>query len=263
MAEQNKQPNNVNVVVNLALGVGGKPSADSRDVAGQFEKQHAHVLRSIDDLISQAPEVGSNFGEISYTDPMNRKQRCFTMDRDGFTLLAMGFTGEEALKWKILYIQAFNAMEAKIASEAMYAIPQTYAAALRELADMSEENIRLTQEKDAAVVQVTALQPSADALARIAIADGSLCVTDAAKSLQIQPQKLFKHMRTNRWLYTRPGTKEEIAYQHRIQSGLMEHKIRSIIKPTGEEKVVTCARVTPSGIIKLAKELGVEIPKKD
>lgn len=262
MSEQNEQPKNNDVVVSLALGAGGKPCADSRDVAQRFGKEHKNVLRDIDALISQAQSCRLNFEPISYTDAMNRQQRCFVMDRDGFMLLAMGFTGEEALKWKILYIQAFNTMEAKIASGTLYAIPQTYAAALRELADMSEENIKLTQEKAAALVQVEELRPSAEVLTRIAIADGSLCVTDAAKILQVQPQKLFKHMRTNRWLYTRPGTKEEIAYQHRIQSGLMEHKIRSIIKPTGEEKIVTCARVTPSGVIKLAKELGVEIPKK-
>ena len=36
------------------------------------------------------------------------------MNRDGFSLLVMGFTGKKALEWKIKYIQAFNAMEEEL-----------------------------------------------------------------------------------------------------------------------------------------------------
>ena len=49
-----------------------------------------------------------------YTDSMNRTQREYLMNRDGFALLAMGFTGKEALEWKLKYINAFNQMEAFI-----------------------------------------------------------------------------------------------------------------------------------------------------
>ena len=38
----------------------------------------------------------------------------YNMNRDGFSLLAMGFTGEKALRWKLDYIKAFNTMEAEL-----------------------------------------------------------------------------------------------------------------------------------------------------
>lgn len=98
----------------------GRPVVDSRIVAERFGKQHGHVLRDIDGLLEQAPGCLSNFGGGYYTLPATgaRRHRLFLMDRDGFTLLAMGFTGPEALQWKLKFIEAFNQLEAK-ANEAL------------------------------------------------------------------------------------------------------------------------------------------------
>ena len=89
---------------------------DSRFVAQFFEKNHRDVLRSIDGILSSdsgfSQEFGlRNFAQISYTDGMNRKQRCFALTRDGFTALAMGFTGKKAAQFKEMYIRRFNQME--------------------------------------------------------------------------------------------------------------------------------------------------------
>ena len=94
----------------------GEVFASSRDVAAVFEKNHRDVLRAIDDLISAAPEVRRNFAQGSYQlqSTGTQQHRCFEIDRDGFTLLAMGFTGAKALQWKLRYIEAFNAMEKQL-----------------------------------------------------------------------------------------------------------------------------------------------------
>lgn len=96
----------------------GKVFANSRDVAEYFGKRHDHVLRDIDALIEVEPACAPNFGEASTAVKMpnggTRKVRGFDMTRDGFTLLAMGFTGREALQFKLAYIEAFNEMEAKL-----------------------------------------------------------------------------------------------------------------------------------------------------
>lgn len=53
-----------------------------------------------------------NFEQTYYTHPQNGQQyRMYQMDRDGFTLLVMGYTGDKALYWKLQYIAAFNTME--------------------------------------------------------------------------------------------------------------------------------------------------------
>ncbi len=104
---------------------GGEVLASSRDVAAFFEKQHAHVLRDIDHLIHQEPSLAqgqlSKFGELFIDVEVNngatRKFRIFNMNRDGFSLLAMGFTGPRALKWKLAYIRAFNLMEAALLAQ--------------------------------------------------------------------------------------------------------------------------------------------------
>jgi len=94
--------------------------ANSRDVAFYFEKQHKHVLRDIDGLIRQGVsnfgEGAPKFGQGSYTLPETGQQqhRCYDMTRDGFTILAMGFTGQRALRFKLAYIDAFNRMEAEL-----------------------------------------------------------------------------------------------------------------------------------------------------
>lgn len=89
---------------------------NSRDLATHFGKQHKNVLRDIDRLME---DLGGEFGRLnfepsSYLNEQSKQQRCFNLSRDGFTLLAMGFTGSDAIAWKVRYLEAFNAMESEL-----------------------------------------------------------------------------------------------------------------------------------------------------
>lgn len=96
----------------LVKVIDGMVFTNSKTIADTFGKTHRHVLRDIRGLISSDSNFGeSNFGLSSYTSLQNKILPCYDITRDGFSILAMGFTGREALKWKIKYIQAFNAME--------------------------------------------------------------------------------------------------------------------------------------------------------
>lgn len=100
--------NNVNVAFEV---VNDEVFATSLQIAEVFEKNHPEILRLIrslpvDDFMAQ------NFKESSYLNKQNRKQPCYNLTRDGFSLLVMGFTGEKAYKWKVEFIKAFNMMEA-------------------------------------------------------------------------------------------------------------------------------------------------------
>ena len=99
----------------------GEVFANSRDVAAFFGKEHRHVLEAIDNLLKSLAAENSAasdraFSLVPFTDESQpgRSFRSFAMTRDGFSLLAMGFTGAKALKWKLRYIEAFNAMEAEL-----------------------------------------------------------------------------------------------------------------------------------------------------
>lgn len=90
----------------------GRFVCDSRDIAVHFGKQHKNVLRDIDKVLEELGEFGRlNFEPSSYRNDQNKVQRAFLLTRDGFTILAMGFTGAEAMAWKVKYIDAFNLME--------------------------------------------------------------------------------------------------------------------------------------------------------
>lgn len=86
----------------------------SRMVAEKFSKRHTHVLDSIKQLISSAEKSAEWFCRSSYKDSSGKTNVEYLMNRDGFSLLVMGFTGTEALKWKIEFINAFNAMETEL-----------------------------------------------------------------------------------------------------------------------------------------------------
>lgn len=102
--------------------IDGIPMVSSRDVAAIFEKRHDNVLRDVDGLLN-FEETGTcadfnymNFKSSFYKDSQGKKQREVLMTRDGFALLAMGFTGKRAMRFKIAYINRFNEMECFIYS---------------------------------------------------------------------------------------------------------------------------------------------------
>ena len=95
----------------MKFGKSEMAGVTSLDVAETFEKEHKHVLRNIRELACSDEFRQSNFGPSSYVNEQNKKQPMVIMTRNGFTLLAMGYTGELAIKFKEAYIKQFNAME--------------------------------------------------------------------------------------------------------------------------------------------------------
>ena len=95
----------------------------SLQVAETFEKRHDHILRDIDGIEKDVPNFGEMFVAGTEPDSYGRSRRVIYMNRDGFTLLAMGFTGKAALQFKLKYIEAFNQMEDHIKQQPQ--IPDT------------------------------------------------------------------------------------------------------------------------------------------
>lgn len=94
-----------------------EPVADSLQVAEMFGKRHNHVLRDIDKIMKTLSKIGQPEERKMMFIPSRRKaadgnsHRMYYMNRDGFSLLTMGFTGDKAMEWKLKYIEAFNRME--------------------------------------------------------------------------------------------------------------------------------------------------------
>ena len=229
---------------------GGEVFANSRDVASFFGKNHRDVTRAIANLIAQDPELGvRNFAQTPYVEPSTgQSYRSFDMDRDGFTYLAMGFTGTKALKWKKRYVEAFNAMEAEVRRQADGgpSIDLNDPSALRGLL------LNYSERAEAQQRQIEELMPSREALDRISEADGSLNITETAKALQMRPKDLFAWLRQNGWIYRRAGARHDLGYQSKTTAGLLEHKVTTILRADGSETIREQVRVTPKGLTKLA-----------
>ena len=99
----------------------GQITATSLQVAEHFGKRHPDVLRAIRKLEVSEEFSRCNFAPRDYFDERGKVQPMYDITRDGFAMLAMGFTGKEAVRWKEAYISTFNAMEAKL--RALYVSP--------------------------------------------------------------------------------------------------------------------------------------------
>lgn len=102
--------------------IDGHVTTTSLDVARHFCKRHDNVCRTIASLVAQLPaERLLNFEETFIDVPgpngATRSEPAYRITRDGFTLLAMGFTGARALEFKLAYLDAFNRMEAELSQQ--------------------------------------------------------------------------------------------------------------------------------------------------
>lgn len=116
----------MNELKDLVIMKDGRAVTSSLEAAKIFDKRHDHVMRDINNLKKDVPNFGEMFFEAETTDSYGRKQKINYMNRDGFSLLVMGYTGKKAMEFKLKYIEAFNKMEAYIREqEAVKQLPQT------------------------------------------------------------------------------------------------------------------------------------------
>ncbi|MFC0708680.1 phage antirepressor [Azorhizophilus paspali] len=130
------------------------------------------------------------------------------------------------------------------------AIPQTLPEALRLAADLAEQNDRLQSVVAEQAPKVRTLEVLTDTA-------GAICITDAAKQVGIQPKALFQWLQENRWIYRRTGSTRWLAYQPRLQQGVLVHKLKviGINDETGQQKVAEQVLVTRKGLVLLGEKL--------
>lgn len=122
-------PNPLAARQSLFLSTDGQPFTTSRAVAERFGKLHKNVLRDIEKLLADCPDPEFhrlNFEPVMYASEQGKgavqMRPEYQITHNGFAVLAMGFTGRDALAWKIAFLNAFNALEAALhARTARYA----------------------------------------------------------------------------------------------------------------------------------------------
>lgn len=205
---------------------------DSLKVAGVFGKRHADVLRDIKNLGASEEFTERNFALSEYGDLTGRRLPMYLITQDGFTLLAMGYTGKKAMEFKEAYIKAFREMEVKIKQPK---IPQTFAEALRLAADLEEEKQKLL--------------PKAETYDRFISGDNVQKMNDVAKVLGWGRNKLFAELRERKILMS-----NNTPYQEFIDRGYFVVKEKPVFM--GEKGInLPQTYATPKGVEWLSKQL--------
>lgn len=224
----------------------GEPVVSSRQIAESFEKRHDHVMRDIEDIMKGLPKNGDThmFYKTEYTHEQNgQTYPMYMMNRDGFTLLAMGFTGKTALEWKLKYIAAFNEMEKKLTEKPQLTRSQLLATAL--IAAHEE-----LEEKDK---QIETMKPKALFADAVSASGQSILVGEMAKLLsqngiQMGQNRLFQWMRENGYLIKdKKRTDYNMPTQKSMELRLFEIKETSIAHSDGHTSINKTPKVTGIG----------------
>ena len=229
----------------LILTGDNSPAITSRDIAELVDSRHDDVKRSIDRLVNQGVIESPPTAEIPTA---TRPATVYVFSgergkRDSIVVVAQlspEFTARLVDRWQEL--------------EARAAAPALNPANLSRL-QLIELAMQAEQERLVLEHVVAEQAPKVQGYDRIASAEGSLCIRDAAKALQVRPIDLKNQMIVRRWIYGRPGHSGWLAYQDKLQQGLLVHKVDTVARQDGTEKVVEQVRITPKGLTRLAEQL--------
>lgn len=223
----------------------GEPVASSRQIAENFGKEHKHVLRDIENLIGGESKIGlsSMFFKSEYISAQNKKLPEYLMNRDGFSLLVMGFTGKAALEWKLKYIAAFNEMEKKLAQRPQLSRAELMAQALIAAHDELEH-------KDRQIAELTPKGIFADAVSasKKSILVGELAKLLCQNGVQIGQNRLFIWMRERGYLIKDPKRSDyNMPTQRAVEQGLFEIKETTVVHSDGHTSINKTPKVTGKG----------------
>lgn len=227
----------------------GEPVASSRQVAENFGKEHKDILESIRQILAaENSATKSMFYETTFEN-RGKQYPMYLMNRDGFTLLAMGFTGKAALEWKLKYIAAFNEMEKKLTEQPQLTRSQLLATAL--IAAHEE-----LEEKDKRIELLTAdterMKPKEIFSDAVSTSQNSILVGELAKLLkqngiEIGEKRLYAWMRENGYLIKRKGADWNKPTQRSMEMKLFTIKETVICHSDGHTSVNTTTKVTGIG----------------
>lgn len=226
----------------------GTPVTDSLKVADVFGKRHKNIMQTVRNILGSAENSAHRqwFYESTYLDAQGKTRPMFVMNRDGFSLLAMGLTGATAMQFKVAFIEQFNAMERVIREmrPATPSIPQTFAEALR-LAATQAEQIEKQQR------QIEADAPRVLFSHAVETSDKSVLIGELAKiicqnGVPTGEKRLFAWLRDNGFL-CQYGERYNQPTQKAMEMGLFEIKKTTIQTAGGKTLISNTTKVTGKG----------------
>jgi len=205
----------------------------SREISELTGKRHDHILRDIEKMIRDidAPNFGAVDFEAKYQDGKGEWRKEYRLPKDLTVTLVTGYRAD--LRYKV--VKKLEELEGRqVALD--YSNPAVVLGVIGHLQE-----------------QVQVLEGRSNTLTRLESAKGSMCISDAAKTLGVQRKWLFDFMSSRRWIFKRSGNKNWLAYDDKRKSLLLEHDDHLYMDDLGQERVSTRVLVTAKGLVKLAE----------
>ena len=234
----------VNVINNQVV-------TESRKVAEIFEKEHRHVLDSVRQILAAENSAARFFHETTYEN-RGKQYPCYLMNRDGFSLLVMGFTGAKALEWKIKYIAAFNAMEKELQAQGpSYQIADPIERAKAWIKEQEQLKQLAAQNKE--------MQPKALFADAVSSSHTSILIRDLAKLIKqngvdIGQNRLYAWLREKGYLI-KSGSDKNMPTQKAMDMKLFEVKEGNYIDGSGRNCITRTTKVTGKGQVYFVNKL--------
>lgn len=217
----------------------------SLQIADVFEKEHKHILAKIREL-PQDNFNGSNFRLVEYTDKKGESRPYFLVSKDGFTLLAMSFNGDKFYKFKIAYINAFNAMAEKLKNP--FNVPRNYKEAL-ELAIAQVDKIEALEAQRLADLPKIVFAEAVEASATSALIGDFVKTLCDENDVSVGRNRIFKWLRDEKYLMA-----DNMPYQRWLDVGYFEVIPQVIVTPKGNKERFT-TKITAKGQVALSAKI--------
>lgn len=216
----------------------------SLQVAETFEKRHDNILRNINSIKKDVLNFEEMFVESTEPDSYGRDRRMYYMNRDGFTLLAMGFTGKKAMQFKLKYIKAFNSMEKQLSVK-------TDSYMIKDPIKRAERWIEEQRELKEVRKELEIAKPKAQFADAVSTSKTSISITTLAKLLKqngadIGRNRLFAWLRNNNYLI-KSGNDRNTPTQRSMELGLFEVREKTYFDDYGDTAISKSSRVTGKG----------------
>lgn len=256
----------------------GQLVVSSRKIAENFGKRHDHVLRDIETILSQNPNLGADiisqnpildsdtkaeksalmdmFYETTYKAGTGKSYKEYLMNRDGFSLLVMGFTGKEAMAWKLKYIEAFNAMEKKLSKPQltlMEQMAQGLLAAQQLLSEEKEARLKAEQKTIEQEKTIEVLKPKADYTDMILKNNSLVTITQIAKDYGMSGKAMNRKLHEMKIIYNLNG--QWLLYSKYQSEGYVHSETFPIKHKNGYEDAKMNTKWTQKGRLFLYERL--------
>lgn len=252
----------------LVIISGDQLVTTTETISSGTKNEHASVIKLVRTYQSDLEEFGTVGFEIR---PRPQGQHgggdaeYAVLNEDQATLLITYMRNNAIVRrFKIELVRSFGDMRRRLASAPALPDFSDPIAAARAWADAKDAERLAGAKVDQLEHQVAQLAPAAAGLDRIANADEAMCVTDAAKTLQMAPGKFRDMLLEKKWIYPRQGKGGHTAYQEKIHAGYLKHKYFYYQDPeSGEKKSKAQVLVTDKGIAKLSKMLSEVVTQNE